>query len=144
LTNPAEYFHDDNAFLNEFLTEKENLENLKTKAGQINMNNYLLEKQGATALEQLAELMDKLERKEKDFWVLYCYKPPSINQKHFTPYRTGIIGIFKTLDDLKKRVEQIERENIAEYRDYQLFYASSKIIESEKDYNYPLGFNEAF
>ena len=142
LTNPAEYFHDDNTYFNEFLKQDEKLEEDIAKSRQIDMNNYLLEK--PTALEQLAELMDKLEKKKegKDFWVLYCYRPPSLNQKQFIPYRTGVIGIYKTLDELTKRLHHIELRY--EYKDYQFFYAQSKLIESEEDYSYPLGFNEAF
>lgn len=145
------FYTDDYEFLNKLVEEEgkelvEDRDTLKARAGQIDMNNYLLEKPPSQqVLEEIAELLGSLDKgkESKEFWVLYCYRPPSINQKHFSPFRTGVIGIFKTLDDLIKRMEEIKSKNIAEYRGYQLFYAPSKLIESMKDYAWPLGFNEA-
>jgi hypothetical protein len=82
--------------------------------------------------------------KNKDLYVLYCYRPSDTNSKIFIPYRTGVIGIFKTLDEVVNRQNEIQNKSIPEYKGYQLFIAKSKIIESEKDYEFPLGFNEAF
>jgi hypothetical protein len=82
--------------------------------------------------------------KDNEYYVLYCYKPPDIHGKKFIPYQTGIIGIFKTLDDAEKRRYEIIRRNMSEYRGFLLLIGFSKIIKTDKDYSFPMGYNEAF
>jgi hypothetical protein len=82
--------------------------------------------------------------KKEEYYVLYCYSPPDIHAKQFIPYRTGVIGIYRTLQEATQRRLEIITKNQYEYRGFQLFIGYSKIINDIRDYSYPLGYNEAF
>lgn len=82
--------------------------------------------------------------KKEEYYVLYCYSPPDIHAKQFISYRTGVIGIYRTLQEATQRRLEIISKNQYEYRGFQLFIGYSKIINDTKDYPFPLGYNEAF